>query len=196
MFDQDKKISKGDFDELLEVVRLAPSSFGLQPWKVLLVKNPDIRKKLREAAYNQAQITDAAELVIFVTPKETGEKDISKFIKLVSDTRSVSLESLEGYKKSLAGSIGSKSEKEVAGWVGKQAYIALGFLLEAAALKNIDGCPMEGFDHAKFDEILGLDKKGYESRVICALGYRSEKDEYAKSKKVRFSKEEIFEEVI
>ena len=133
-------------------------------------------------------------MIIFITPKNLTEKDVNEYIKLVSDTRSVSLDSLEGYKKSLLGAI-NKPENEFRDWAGKQAYIALGFLLVAAALKKIDSCPMEGFDHKKFDEILGLDKKGYESRVACPLGYRSKSDDFAKNIKVRFSKEETFEEI-
>ena len=105
------------------------------------------------------------------------------------------MESLEGYKTMINGAINNRSENEIRNWAQKQAYIALGFLLEAAALKNIDSCPMEGFDHNKFDEILGLDKIGYESIVACPLGYRSENDSYAKAKKVRFSKEKTFEEI-
>ncbi len=193
-FDPDKKLSKKDFEELLEATRLAPSSHGLQLWKALVIKNPEIRKQLREASRNQSQITDASELIIFITPKNLTEKDVNEYIKLVSDTRSVSLDSLEGYKKSLLGAI-NKPENEFRDWAGKQAYIALGFLLVAAALKKIDSCPMEGFDHKKFDEILGLDKKGYESRVACPLGYRSKSDDFAKNIKVRFSKEKTFEEI-
>ena len=196
VFDPDKKISNKDFDELLEAARLAPSSHGLQLWKALVIKNPEIRKQLREASYNQPQITDASELVIFITPKKLTEEDINEFIKLVSDTRSVSMESLEGYRKSVSGAVNNKTENEFRDWAAKQAYIALGFLLEAAALKKIDSCPMEGFDHAKFDEILGLDKKGFESRLACPLGYRSAEDKFAKAKKVRFSREKTFEEII
>ena len=194
-FDSEKKISEEDFNELLEVTRLSPSSYGLQAWKALIVKNSEIRGKLKEAAYGQSQITDASHLVIFSTPKIINEKSVDEFIKLVSETRSVSVESLDGYKKSIMGAVDRRSPNEIGDWAAKQTYIALGFLLEAAALKNVDSCPMEGFDSKKFDEILGLDKSGYESRVICALGYRSNKDAYAKLEKVRTSKEKLFEEV-
>ncbi len=194
-FDKNKKIRKSDFEELLEATRLTPTSYGIQLWKALIVKNPEIRNQLREAAHDQAQITDASDLIIFITPKQVTRENISEFIKLVSDTRSVSLESLEGYKKMITGAVSIRSEGEVRDWAAKQAYIALGFLLETAALKNIDSCPMEGFDSKKFDDILGLDKKGYESRVVCPLGYRAKDDEFIKAKKVRFSKEETFEEI-
>jgi nitroreductase len=194
-FDANKKISDADFDELLEATRLAPSSYGFQHWKGIVVKNSETRKLLREAAYNQPQITDASHLVVFATPKVIDEKAINEFIELIAKTRNVSLESLEGYKKSIAGAVGRKPGKELGEWEARQAYIAMGFLLETAALKNIDSCPMEGFDNKKFDEILGLDKKGYQSQVICPLGYRSESDTHANDKKVRFSKEQTFEEI-
>ncbi len=192
-FDPDKKINEKDIDELMEATRLSPSSFGLQSWKAFIVESPELRKQLKDAAYGQTQITDASHLVIFATPKVIDEKTIDKFVELISDTRSVSVESLEGYKKVMTGSISQKQNNELGDWAAKQAYIALGFLLETAALKNIDSCPMEGFDPKKFDEILGLDKKGYESRVVCPLGYRSKEDAHANEKKVRFSKEETFE---
>ena len=196
VFDSSKKIEESDFKELMEATRMSPSSYGLQSWKAFIVENIETRKKLREAAYNQSQITDASHLVVFVTPKIIDEKNINGFIKLIAETRSVSEDSLEGYKQSMLGAVSRKAGNEIGDWAAKQAYIALGFLLETAALKNIDSCPMEGFDNKKFDEILGLDKKGYESRVVCALGYRSKDDGHAKDKKVRFSEGDTFERII
>ena len=194
IFDSQKKIKEEDLNELLEATRLAPTSYGLQLWKAFVVKNSETREKLKEVAYNQTQITDASHLLVFATPKIVDEKGIAQFIELITKTRNVSEESLEGYRKLMEGAIKNKSEA-VGEWSAKQAYIALGFLLETAALKSIDACPMEGFDSKKFDEILGLTEKGFESRVVCALGYRAENDEYAKAKKVRFSKNETFEEI-
>lgn len=196
IFDADKKISDVDFDELMEAARLAPTSYGLQLWKIFIVKNPEIRKLLKEASYNQTQITDASHLVVFATPKIVDEKTIDKFIELVAETREVPLHSLDGYRNSIITAVQNKTKNnELGNWSAKQAYIALGFLLETSALKNIDSCPMEGFDSKKFDEILELDKLGFESRVVCPLGYRSEKDTYANAKKVRFSKEETIQEI-
>ena len=195
IFNPDKKISTDDFNELIEATRLSPTSYGLQSWKAFIVENAEIRKQLKEAAYNQTQVTDASHLIVFATPKVIDEKSINEFIKLIAEVRSVTVESLDGYKQSMVGAVSRKAPNEIGDWAAKQAYIALGFLLETAALKNIDSCPMEGFDNKKFDEILGLDKRGYESRVICVLGYRSENDGYAQAKKVRFSEGDTFEEI-
>jgi nitroreductase len=196
VFDPNRKISDEDFGELIEATRLSPSSYGLQLWKAIIVKNPETRKRLKEVAYNQPQITGASHLIVLATPRIMDEKKIDEFIQLISGIRSVSLESLQEYRKSMYEAVRNKSHKnEFGDWMARQAYLALGFLLETAALKNIDGCPMEGFDSKKFDDILELDKKGFESRVVCALGYRSEEDTYAGVRKVRFPKEEIFEEI-
>ena len=193
VFDTDKKISDSDLNELIEATRLAPSSYGLPLWKAFIVKNPEVRKQLKEAAYGQAQITDASHLVVFSAPKMMDDKSIDSFIELVSNVRGVSIESLKGYADMMKGAVKGRTPAELSEWGAKQAYIALGFLLETAALKDIDCCPMEGFDHKKFDEILKLDEKGFESKVICALGYRSEADNFQKFKKVRPPKEETFE---
>jgi len=129
-------------------------------------------------------------------PKSMDGKEVDEFIRLISETRAVPEESLEAYRKGMVGAVGSKSQQnELGNWASRQAYIALGFLLETAALKGIDSCPMEGFDSKKFDVILGLDKNNFESRVVCTLGYRSENDTYAKQKKVRFSSGKTFEEI-
>lgn len=193
VFNADKKISDADFEELMTATRLAPSSYGLQLWKAFIVKNPETRQQLKGAAYGQSQITDASHLVVFTAPKIIDEKSIDSYIELISEIREVSVESLEGFSTMLKGAVKGKSAAELSEWAGKQAYIALGFILETAALKNIDSCPMEGFDHKKFDEILKLHEKGFESKVVCALGYRSEIDNFQKLKKVRFPKEGTFE---
>jgi nitroreductase len=195
VFDPVKKISPEDFNELLEATRLAPSSYGLPLWKAFVVKNPEIRAKLKEAAYNQSQIVDAAELIVFVVPQKINENLIDSYIELVANTRLIPVESLIDYKKMMLGAITGRSDDELQAWAGKQACIALGFLLETAALKSIDACPMEGFNASKVNEILDLEAKGYASVLLCPLGYRSDSDPYMKAHKVRFSQDEVFTEI-
>lgn len=190
-FDSTKKIPPKDFDELLEVLRLAPSSYGLQPWKFVVVKNKELRTKLREAAWNQPQITDASNFIILCARTDVNENFVKKFVKSVAETRKVSVESLNGYQDGMVGAMSKMAEEKRLEWSKKQVYLALGMLLEAAALKKIDACPMEGFDPQKFDEILGLKKENATATVICALGYRIEDDVTAKIAKVRFPKEEV-----
>lgn len=128
-------------------------------------------------------------------PTNLNDSYIEKFIQNTSETRGVSLESLEEYSNMIKGSVNSRTPEEKITWSAKQAYIALGILIVAAAEQKIDATPMEGFDNAQFDEILDLKSKGLTTAVIAALGYRAEDDEYANLAKVRKSKEDLFLEI-
>lgn len=193
-FDPAKKVPEKDVEELLEVLRLAPSSFGLQPWKFLVIKNPQIRQKLCEAAWNQPQVTDASHLIVLCARTDVDEKFVKHFVEAIAQTRKVPVESLNGYQDIMVGSMSSKTEQVRIDWSKKQVYLALGMLLEAAALNGIDAAPMEGFDPQKYDEILNLKNEHATTAVLCALGYRAEDDPAAKQAKVRFPKEEVVEE--
>jgi nitroreductase len=124
-------------------------------------------------------------------PKVIDEKLADDYIKYVSEVRSIPVENLKGYSDMIKGSISYRTPAERVEWAARQAYIALGVLITSAAIMGIDTGPMEGFDAKKFDEILGLDKIGFESKVCIALGFRSESDEAAKYKKVRFTKDQV-----
>ena len=180
VFDKSKKLSEDDLNILLESLRLTPSSFGLQPWKFVLVKNIDLREKIKDASYGQTQMTDASDLIVLCAKETITEDDV---VKITGNN--------EGYKNMIMGSIKNKSNDEILNWNAKQVYLALGFLLETAAIMNIDACPMEGFDNKKVDEILGLNEKGLKSVVICPVGYRSEDDKYANNPKFRFPQSEL-----
>lgn len=194
-FDTTKKVSEKDLENILEATRLTASSFGLQPWKVIVVTNPEIRAKLRENAWGQAQVTDASHLVVFAIQKNLNVAYVDHYVDLVSKARGVDASALKGYADMMKGSVSGRSPEALKEWAARQAYIALGTLLVAAAEAQIDTCPMEGFDPAKFDEILGLSKLGLESVLVAPIGYRSSDDASAHFKKVRFPKEEIFVEV-
>lgn len=195
LFDANKKVSTNEIDLLLEATRLAPSSLGLQPWKAYVVTNKEIRSKLKIAAYNQPQVSDASHLVIFTARKDISEKYIDSYLATVKKVRNQKDEDVAGYRKMLLGSALGKTEEQIKEWCARQAYIALGFLLETAAIMQIDACPMEGFDTNQFDTILGLDKTDYASVAMVAIGYRSESDKYAQAPKVRFCKDELFTKV-
>ena len=194
-FDGTKKVPEETLNTLLESIRLAPSSFGLQPWKIVVVTNPEVRTKLKAAAWNQAQITDASHLLVFASKTDLDAQYIDMFISVTAKTRGQDLKELDGFRQMLLGSVKAKGPESVSIWNARQAYIALGFLLETAALMGIDACPMEGFDPKQFDEILGLKAKGFTAVALAPIGYRSENDKYAQAPKVRFSKNEIFEMV-
>lgn len=191
-FDTSKKLSKEDFDELLEVLRLAPSSFGLQPGRFIIVQDPKIREELKTHAWGQSQITDASAIIVFCAKKDLTEKDIEDFVELTAKTRNIAKDNLDDYKNMLLGSVSSRSKSDLVNWNKRQLYLAFGMLLAYAAEKRIDACPMEGFDSKKFDEVLGLDALGLESVAVCALGYRDKEDKYAKLDKVRLSKDKLF----
>jgi nitroreductase len=191
VFDPAKKVSEKDFDILLETLRLAPSSFGLQSWKFVVVKNPELREKLVAASWKQSQVKDASHLIVLCAPISFDDSNVQAFVDDIVKTRAVTPESVEGYKKVMTDFLKRMNEEQKAQWMKNQIYIALGSLMTVAATMNIDTCPMEGFVPAQYDEILGLTKLGLKSIVVCPVGYRSENDKYATTKKVRFSKSQL-----
>ena len=193
-FNAARTIQAPDWKTLEQALVLSPSSYGLQPWKFFVVTRPEVRARLREAAWNQAQITDASHLVVLAVKKEFSAADVERYVARVADVRNVPVESLEGYRKMMLGTVNRPAE-QVASWTSRQVYIALGNFLAAAAMLGIDACPMEGFDAAQFDEILGLEKEGYTALVLAAAGYRAQDDAYAKLPKVRYSAEEVIANV-
>ncbi|MBI5421114.1 MAG: NAD(P)H-dependent oxidoreductase [Parcubacteria group bacterium] len=194
-FDTSKKLSDEQLNTLLEVIRLSPSSFGLQPWKFIVVRNPELRVKLRGAGYDQSKITDASHLIIFAVKKNLDDKTVDTYIQSVAQVRGVAFETLKGYGDMIKQFLSSMSQEAKMEWAARQAYIALGVLITAGAVEGIDVGPMEGFDPKKFDEILGLEQMGLETKVIVAVGFRSDDDFPASLTKVRFPKEEVIIEM-
>lgn len=191
-FDPSKKLSREQLDELLKAVQLSPSSAGLQSYKVIVVEDPAVREKLREAAHGQSQITDASQLIIFASETKLDEAYVKHFIDFVAEKRAIARESLAGYEQMIMGNVNRLTEDQRIAWSNKQVYIALGVLLTAAAELGIDACPMEGFSAAQFDDILGLDEKHLTTVVIAAIGFRAEDDMYSRLAKVRKTEEELF----
>ena len=191
-FDPSKKLSAEQLDTLLNAVKLAPSSYGLQSYKVLVVENPEVRKHLRDAAYGQPQLTDASHVLVFASETVIDEALVVKYVENIAHTRGIAREHLADYENTMIGTVDRLAEDQKITWSHKQIYIALGVLLTAAADLGIDACPMEGFQNGKFDEILGLKEKGLTASVIAPVGFRADNDDYSKLAKVRRSKEELF----
>jgi len=191
-YDTTKKLSEEQLVVLKESLRLSPSSYGLQPWHFIVVKNEEVRKKLREVGYDQSAFTDASHLIVLATEKNVDGKLIHAYIQDTASTRGISEEELAGFRSLMEGAISSKGVEGASEWAGRQVYIALGVLLTTASLEGIDATPMEGFDPNAVDQILGLQVRGLASRVIVALGFRSPEDTYAKAKKVRYTEEKVF----
>ncbi|HCY21630.1 TPA: NAD(P)H-dependent oxidoreductase [Patescibacteria group bacterium] len=161
-FDTNKKINQEDFTTLLESLRLAPSSFGLQPWKFIHVKTPEIRTELQNNSRGQAQVTEASDLIVIAVKTTMDENDVEEYTQSIQKIRAVNvseiseadIKKLLDYKNMMIGTITSRTPEQIKSWNQKQAYIAMGFLLETCAILGIDACPMEGFDPNKYDEIL------------------------------------------
>lgn len=189
-FDSSKKIDPARWQALEDALVLAPSSYGLQPWKFFVVEDPALRAKLKAASWEQTQIVDADKLVVFAVKKEFGAADVERFVERIAEVRRLPKEVLEGYKKTMLASASLPPER-VAAWLIRQVYIALGVFVTAAAALGVDACPMEGFDKDKYDEILGLPAKGWNAVVIATAGHRAADDAYAAQAKVRFTKDEV-----
>lgn len=187
MFDSSYIISEELENLLDQTLNLAPSSYGLQPYKIVKVKGSELKQKLREVSWDQAQVTDCSIYYILCARTDIDTSLVTDYVLNIANTRSVSEESLEGYKQMMNGAIQSMSDEQKIEWSKKQAYIVLGFLLDACAQNNLDACPMEGYDSTKYDEILGLKELGLTSAVACAVGKRSKEDVYADLPKVRLN---------
>jgi nitroreductase len=178
---------------ILEAIQLSPSSAGLQPYNVLIISDKNVLKQIHAQSAPQPQILEASHLLVFAAWEKITSEQISKYIDLIASTRGVSTASLAKFQESIAGGILSRTEDVNFQWAARQAYIALGHALVAAATENVDATPMEGFNGPKLDELLGLKEKGLRSVVIMTLGYRDqENDVLARAKKVRRSHEELF----
>lgn len=192
-YDSTKKISAENIEALKTAIQLAPSSYGLQPFKVFVIENPEVRAQLKEKSWGQTQITDASHLFVFAAQKTLNATHIDELISLTSKTRSVAEADLQGYADFMKNSTAHLTEEQQLTWNTKQAYIALGILLDEAARLEIDATPMEGFDSAGYNELLGL--SDHSSVVVAALGYRSTEDQLQHAAKVRKSKENLFQTI-
>jgi nitroreductase len=191
-FDPSRKIAPEIWAALEQALVLAPSSYGLQPWRFIVVRDPATLARLSAAAYGQTQPVEASHFVVFAVRRNYDQKDLEHFIARTAEVRGTTVESLRGYQDIIKGSIerGQKAGTLDA-WSARQVYIALGQFMTSAALLGIDTCPMEGLDPAKFDEILGLGALGFGTLCAAAAGFRSPDDKYAKLPKVRFKPEEV-----
>lgn len=194
-FDASRKIPTETWDALEDSLVLTPSSFGLQPWKFLVVENPAVRAKLLTDSWNQPQVTEASHFVVLTARTDLTAADIDAWITRMSEVQGSSAEAVAPLKGMISGFAERMSEEERAAWNIRQVYIALGQLMTSAAVLGIDACPMEGISASAYDRILGLEGSGYGTVVACALGYRAEGDKYAAMPKARFAKSEVIRRV-
>ncbi len=191
-FDPTKKISESDWHMLSESLRLAPSAYGLQPWKFIVVENPDIRKQLRKYSYNQTQVTDASHFIVLCAKTSLDTSYVDAYIQEMARVREKPVESYTAFRTMILEDIAERSAKSIKEWNSHQVYLALGFALATAASTGIDSCPIEGFKPKSYDRILRLKEQGLMSVVCLALGYRDAQDKTIARKKVRFPAQDIF----
>jgi nitroreductase len=192
IFDPSKKLTDTQLQELVEATRLTASSYGLQPYVFFVISDPMLRSKLRAHAFGQAQVTDASHLIVLCARTTIDEALIDRYIADIAKTRGVPAETLKGFRDMMMNTAQNRPAEAMLNWNKCQTYIALGFLLSAAAQMHVDSCPMEGFDNAKVDEELGLAAMGLTSCAFCPVGFRSPDDASAQYPKVRFPVEELF----
>ena len=187
------KIPQQKIDSILEATRLSASSYGLQPYTIFAIQNEAIRKQISPAAYNQPQILEASHVLVFAAWDKISQEQIDAFFTLTASERGETLASLAGYKSMIENTVNGQTGETTFNWTSRQAYIALGTALIAAAEQEVDATPMEGFNAATVDEILGLKEKGLRSVAILALGYRdAAHDHLSEIKKIRRASEELF----
>lgn len=190
-FDASRKIPQETWDAIEESLVLTPSSFGLQPWKFLVVNDPAVRAKLQPESWNQPQVTEASHFVVLAARTDLAESDIDAWITRMSEAQAKTPEAVAPLKGMISGFAETMSQDARHAWNIRQVYVALGQLMASAAVLGIDACPMEGISAAAYDRLLGLENSGYGTVVACALGYRSAEDKYATTPKARFAREKV-----
>ncbi|HLW29732.1 MAG TPA: NAD(P)H-dependent oxidoreductase [Brumimicrobium sp.] len=194
-YDTSKKVTQQNIDYIKEAVRLAASSYGLQPYKILEIKSPALREKLKPLSWNQAQITEASHLFVFCNAIAVSDEDVEESIELRAKIKEIEIEKIAGYGDFVKGKLHEKSLEELFHWSAKQAYIGLATAMNACAELRIDTTPMEGFEAKDVNELLGLQEKGLNASVMLAIGYRHADDAAQKSKKFRKSLDTMFQEI-
>lgn len=193
-FDPAKRIPAATWSAIEQALVLTPSSFGLQPWKFIVLQDSALRAKLREHSWGQAQTTEASHLVVFASKTSLSAADVEHFIARTAEVRQIEAATLKGYRDMMVGNLVEGPRAAVIKeWAARQAYLAFGSLMTSAALLGIDACPIEGLDPAQYDAILGLPAQGYQTLAVCALGYRAAGDKYATLPKVRYPLAEVVE---
>ena len=194
-FDSSEKVSQQKIDSIKETIQLSASSYGLQPYKVLEIRNPKVREELKPISWNQSQITDASHLFVFCNYLNVSEENVDSLIQLKSKINEIDAETQSGYREFLKSKLKEKSESEMFHWTAKQTYIALSNAINACAELQVDCTPMEGFELNAYNEKLGLPQRGLNACVLLAIGYRHHEDLSQNSIKVRKPIDAIFEEI-
>jgi nitroreductase / dihydropteridine reductase len=191
IFDPNKKLSKEQVDTLVTSANLTATSFGLQPCKLILVENMELREELVQHSWGQKQVKDASHLLVIARYDNLGDQQVDEYVDRMASARGIEKESLEGMSTMVKNFLAKMSEEEKASWSSNQAHIIMGNLLNTCAIMNIDSCPIAGFIPAEYDRVLELEKDNLKSVLVLPVGHRMEEDKYSKLAKVRMSDEEF-----
>lgn len=195
-FDASRKIPADVWAALEESLVLTPSSFGLQPWKFIVVTDPAVKAQLSAVSWNQPQPTDCSHHVVFAARKTMDDAEVDRFLSSTVAARGGKVEDLAVYRGMMTGFVANAAKQ---GWLGewavRQAYIAIGQFMASCAVLGVDACPMEGIAPPEYDRILGLTDSDYRTVVACAAGYRKEDDKYATLAKVRYATGDVIQRV-
>lgn len=191
-FDASKKVSEDKIETIKEAIQLSASSYGLQLFKTLVITDQAVKEQLVPASWGQQQLADSTAVFVFAAYNKVAPEDIDENINLTAKNRGITVDSLQGYGNFIKGKMAELPQEAQQVWTNKQTYIALGSALIAAAELKVDTCPMEGFDAAQYDQILGLSERGLTASVVLTVGYRHEEDATQHFTKVRKSKEDLF----
>jgi len=194
-FDADKSLTENQITTLKKAFNLTATSYGLQPLKLVVIKNKDIQKELVVHSWNQPQVLEASHLLVICIPKTYDKEEVTKYFNLVQKIRNTPDAIINPFKKFLTQEIEKKTQEELLAWNKNQAYLALGNLLTVCASLQIDACPMEGFIPEKYDEVLEFDKHNLTSTLVLPIGYRANDDYMKDLKKVRKNLEEVVLEI-
>jgi len=190
-FNPTKILSEEKLSVLKQSFNLTATSYGLQPLKMIVISNAEIKQKLVPLTMQQLQVQDASHVLVLCTETNMDSHFIKKHFSRVEETRNTPREILDPFEEFLKITFAEKQPEAIDQWMAKQAYIAMGNLLTVCALEDIDACPIEGFEPEKYDELLGLNEKGLQSVLVLAVGYRAENDFFSTLKKVRRGVEEV-----
>jgi nitroreductase / dihydropteridine reductase len=187
------KVPQEKVDRILEAIRLAPTSFGLQAFKVIVIENEALREQIFNGACQQPQIKEASHVLVFAANKDVSADQVDDYMNRIASTRGIPVENLSGFRSAFDGIVAGTAEQNFV-WTARQAYIAFGVGIAAAALEDVDATPMEGFNNHSLDTILGLSEQNLGSTTILTLGYRDEaNDSLAKAPKVRKHQNTLFD---
>lgn len=194
-FDATKKVREQDLAQIKEAIQLTATSYGLQLFKVLVIENQEVKEKLKPFSWGQSQVTDASHVFVLCNYTEVTGEHLNTYAEIKAKAQNVDIAKLSGYVQFISETLSKLTPEQINTWTAKQTYIALGNLMNACAALKIDSCPMEGFQVAKYNELLGLTEKGLSAALVCPIGYRSEEDVTQHAPKVRRPLEDLFETI-